>query len=363
MNEGKGETPHAWIALDAAVCGRKHVRKGMPCQDACRAFTSPRPFAVACDGRGSAPGSHWGAGEAVEAIRTAINIQHLLLETLLDHVDPPENAQCLVELLVDPLYRTACMAQKKCAEQRGGTPSDYDFTLMIFVGGTHRGLTLHVGDGAIVGEVEGQTRVLSAPENGEFANETHFVRYGRTPSMRTGWVNMADLSGVALFSDGTGEGLMESVTGNPSPSFSKIWSGMRDGSFTQSDLWEFLTREDWEPRVQDDRCLALLSRGVLRVTACGKADAATATRPCSDRQEPPRPCDSDKDPVQIELTGPKQRLAGDRFAELVDLIRYLVVLHLAILITLVLIALREGRTGVGVPDSIPPAAPAMRKEE
>lgn len=264
-------------ALSAAVCGRKHFRRDVPCQDACYAEITPRPFAVACDGRGSAPNSHWGSSRAVRDLRTWVRVNHLLLQQLLDEEVLPLEHSLMLELLEDQVHRCACMAQKACADERGGTPRDYEFTLLMFLGGKKRFLTIHVGDGAILGEWQGDTVLLSAPENGEFANHTRFVRYGSVSNFHLSLMPIHELRGVALMSDGTCDGLIEAGTFTPSPAFRHIWDGMRDGCFQRRDLLEFLTRADWEPRVQDDRCLSLLIMGAEKISPPDELASVSAT--------------------------------------------------------------------------------------
>lgn len=255
----KKPVQEAWTALAADVCGRKHFRRGLPGQDAALAITSPRPFAVVCDGRGSAANSHWGARAAVHAIRRQVTVMHNELDRLLNEADGPENTS-LLQRVAEQFYRAAAFVQKECAEERGGAPVEYEFTLLVFLAGSLHGLALHVGDGAIAIEEQSGIRLLSKPDKGEFANQTRFVRYGKTATMRHAWVDIAGLQGVAMFSDGTYEGLVEQTTDKVSLSLVNCWTGMRQGSYTRFDLLALLTDPQWEPRVQDDRCLALLSR-------------------------------------------------------------------------------------------------------
>lgn len=219
----------------------------------------PRPWAIACDGRGSAPCSHLGAEAALHHVQNFLAASESLLSALLDSPTCPQRL-LIKDLLADGVYRAAAYAQKHCADQHGGTPPDYEFTLLFCVIGKTRSFFLHVGDGAVVAEQNGTLKLLSAPQNGEFANQTTFVRYGKAAPMRAELIPARGLTGLGLFSDGTAERMVQSGTNRPAPAFTSIWEEMRGGTFQRVDLLDFLTRMDWEPKVQDDRCLALLAR-------------------------------------------------------------------------------------------------------
>lgn len=248
-----------WSPLAEAVVGRKHIRNGIPCQDACYSTNDPRPYLIACDGRGSANKSHFGANEAVKSIKRQMTISHPMLHKLLDEPETPEN-KVLLPILQDEFFRAAAVIQKELAEAHSSSPKDFEFTLILMILGKEKGFYLHIGDGALVIEENGETIVLSQPENGEFANVTNFVQYGKNAKCKAGLIDIKHVTGIAAFSDGTGEKMIQAGTGLPSPGFSQIWKGMRKKEFTKQDLLNFLTQSNWEPKVQDDRCLALLSK-------------------------------------------------------------------------------------------------------
>lgn len=248
-----------WIPIAGEVVGRKHLRSGIPCQDACIAAIDPRPYIVACDGRGSADKSHFGANDAISSIKRQMTISASILQDLLDQEDNTNEEQ-LLPILKDQFFRAAAVVQKELAEKHASSPKDFEFTLIMMILGKKKGFYLHIGDGALVIEENGETMVLSSPANGEFANVTNFVQYGKEAKMQFGLVDVKRITALAAFSDGTGEKMIQSGTGLPSPGFTDIWKNMRNDEFARKDLLNLLTRPDWEPKVQDDRCLALLSR-------------------------------------------------------------------------------------------------------
>jgi Protein phosphatase 2C len=260
----------AWLPLHCAVMGRKHYRQNIPCQDAAFAANDPRPYIVACDGRGSAAKSHFGATEAVAAIRRQMTISHSLLSELLDPTD--DSSATLLPILQDQFYRAAALVQLELAKQHNCKSKEFEFTLILMIVGLVKGFYLHIGDGALVIEKNGKTIVLSEAMNGDFANITNFVSYGTTAKMNMGLVDVADVTAIAAFSDGTAEKMIQAGTGKPTPGFAQIWKGMRQEQFGEKDLLNFLTNSDWEPKVQDDRSLSLLAKQ----TANSQTDVVTA---------------------------------------------------------------------------------------
>ena len=99
--------------------------------------------------------------------------------------------------------------------------------------------------------------------------------------MSTGLIDITAVTAIAAFSDGTGEKMIQAGTGKPTPGFAKIWQGMRTGEFGENDLMNFLTCTDWEPKVQDDRCLALLSKPTVdvKVEVPNEVDHSTPITP------------------------------------------------------------------------------------
>jgi hypothetical protein len=97
---------------------------------------------------------------------------------------------------------------------------------------------LHLGDGVVGAEIEcysgGKTLlVLSSPDNGEFANETHFVTSENAVNsirlyrgyLTTPWRSFA---GFILMSDGPESALFHKSSGNLAAACSKLLSACRE---------------------------------------------------------------------------------------------------------------------------------------
>ncbi len=249
----------AWTGAAASAPGRRHIREGIPCQDASAAGIEPRPYLVVADGRGSAEHSDIGAQAACETIPQTVKAAETLLSQVLDHEDE-ENARTLWPIATDLLFKSVQVRQAGIAGLRGLPSRQLEHTLLLAIIGTRRIATLHVGDGAIVEERGGVLGTLSAPQRGEFANITCFLGADtRADQVRTQLVPAEDVTALAAVSDGAADRMIHSQTNEPAKGFTQIFQQARDGRFRQRNILRFLTEEFWEPIVQDDRSLALLT--------------------------------------------------------------------------------------------------------
>ena len=84
-------------------------------------------------------------------------------------------------------------------------------------------LGAHVGDGVVGYLKHGDLHVISAPDNSEFANQTTFVTSGSAAeSMRLFRGSLEGVTGFILMSDGMGESLFNSRTGQLAGACSKL---------------------------------------------------------------------------------------------------------------------------------------------
>ena len=118
--------------------------------------------------------------------------------------DPLESGPLLVSAMQEKL--------QTCATEHGVPFQELASTLLFAcVRRSSRSLAYivgHLGDGVIGIRVNGITRVLSTPDNGEFANSTTFMTSHQAPTalrMHTGRVN--ESIGFILMSDGAADTL------------------------------------------------------------------------------------------------------------------------------------------------------------
>lgn len=186
-----------WLMNGTAVQGRGHISEGVPCQDKIASKSNGTTNVIAlADGAGSASLSHLGAEKCVDAIT----------QYFLDHFDEcyfgDEDSinQSIYEVLIENLQQLAI--NNNC------NIKDLASTLLCVAVTDDRVITLHLGDG-IIAYYNGQSlKVYSAPDNGEFANVTHFVTSSNALSkIRIRKEVLPDADAFYLMSDGAGTSL------------------------------------------------------------------------------------------------------------------------------------------------------------
>lgn len=155
-----------WRVFGASVRGPDHARDRMPCQDAWAWEPAGARGAALClcDGAGSAEHAEIGAGAVADAVVKALRD--------LDAVAPAALGEALRAAVA--AGRSALLDE---AASRLVTPSALACTLVAVAAAGDRVAVAHLGDGAVVGQRggSGELVVLSAPDRGEYANETWFI--------------------------------------------------------------------------------------------------------------------------------------------------------------------------------------------
>lgn len=179
----------AWSVHLASATGRHHQDEGSACQDAAAARTWPGGFAAAVsDGAGSAPRSAEGARTLVDQV-----VDLCALQAGKGGFSWADDLPRLIEQA-----RAAVLA---LAHSRGHDPRDYAATLVACVVEGSRGCFFHLGDGAGVHCGAAGVTIVSAPENGEFADETYFIT-------QEDWREHLRLTVIDAIDDGSLIGLM-----------------------------------------------------------------------------------------------------------------------------------------------------------
>ena len=151
------------------LTGSDHLEKGELSQDSATAVYRDGEFLlVVSDGAGSAKNGGLGARELVASAERAFAEFDNSLEM------NSEGVRRFVERFVTQ-FRASCSERSSAI---GEVLDDYHCTLVGAVGSADGNFcTFHVGDGAVVfvPDQEGSPGIISAPENGEYHNETFFV--------------------------------------------------------------------------------------------------------------------------------------------------------------------------------------------
>ncbi|MGE3193853.1 MAG: PP2C family serine/threonine-protein phosphatase [Microbacteriaceae bacterium] len=180
--------------------GRGHVEDGTPCQDR-TAYLNRAGIQVLClaDGAGSATRSELGAQALVD------EGCKLLAESFQQVISRNDGAQVKVEIVQRLLRRLVRVAQRRHLEMR-----DLAATFLAVAVSDSQFIAIHVGDGVIGYVKDGELKVISAPDNDEFANQTTFVTSeSAATTMRLLRGSLSGVTGFVLMSDGPANSLFD----------------------------------------------------------------------------------------------------------------------------------------------------------
>jgi len=195
------------------VRGRGHERDGTRGQDR-TAYLSLRGVQVLClaDGAGSATHSEYGAQAVVE------EGCRILTEKFADLVtsdDGHRSGREILERLRGRLDQVA--ARLDCSL------ADLASTFLAVAVSADRFVVVHIGDGVIGYIKHGDIRVVSAPDNNEFVNQTTFVTSANvSASMRLSRGSLEGVTGFIQMSDGTSASLYDYRAKKQAPACAKL---------------------------------------------------------------------------------------------------------------------------------------------
>lgn len=245
---------HRWRAVAASVRGTSHEKTRQPCQDAYHWDILPEGVlvAAAADGAGSATLADVGADVAARTAVDAIIQREAAL---------PEDDDGWRSLLTEAL-KAAREAIEVEVVAHEVTERDLATTLILVVATPELVAAAQIGDGALVaGDVEGNVIGLTAPQTGEYINQTTFLVSpdALNTAQLTVWRGAA--AHVAILSDGLQMLALKMPEGTPhAPFFSPLFrfvAGMTDETEAKEQLEAFLRSPRVRERVDDDLTLLL----------------------------------------------------------------------------------------------------------
>lgn len=195
------------------VRGRGHEADGTRGQDR-TAYLKLGGVQALClaDGAGSAPLSEFGA-QAVVDEGCAILVDRFA------ELSEENNADRARSLIMDGLLARLEVAARGLECEVAEIPS----TFLAVAASRNRFIAAHVGDGAIGYVKNGDLRIVSAPDNSEFANETTFVTSaGAVTSLRLFRGPLDGVEGFILMSDGTSDSLLDQQSHRLAPACAKL---------------------------------------------------------------------------------------------------------------------------------------------
>ena len=166
------DTQGRWKVVGASARGEAHIKSALPCQDHHYFDTwSETLVVIVCDGAGSASHSDQGARMGSEYVTKA------LIEAVRSHrVDLYRDAAALRELLEIKIRELREQLLTGNADSSQLDLSAFHATLVGLIFHPEGGFFFHIGDGAALALNAEHTKTVafSAPENGEYADQTYF---------------------------------------------------------------------------------------------------------------------------------------------------------------------------------------------
>ncbi len=209
------------ISVAGGKCaGRGHQASSTPCQDA---FAIKLYGGVGCialaDGAGSRKYSDRGAQICVDSIAVFL-AKHFDALLHQSKTRPESVSEIILQAALKALYRY--VRRKKYGIE------ELACTLLFAAYKDGNILAGHLGDGVIGIQNGEEIRILSLPENGEYANSTYFVTdKGAQSRLRIYQFEVRGKVGVMLMSDGSAESLYNRSTGELAPAVATIFGWAR----------------------------------------------------------------------------------------------------------------------------------------
>lgn len=248
-------------ACGVAVTGLSHSRKGLPCQDAVAWRSDSRPILALSDGAGSAAVSERGATALVSGVSRFLVSLEDDLSPWLD--DPAKQAPEQTMRWVRRLLVHACGILDDLARSERRDVRDLRATLLVAVVGSVRTFWWQVGDGAIVVRQGDALHALgdASKAKGEFANQTCFVDAATISEVQFGLLPTAEVSGIALMSDGGAERLVASDGSRVAARIREWFEAAASERLTRDKIvLAFHDPAMWERTSLDDRSIVLAAR-------------------------------------------------------------------------------------------------------
>lgn len=245
-----------WRVVPASVPGTSHEKRGLPCQDAhhWNRLSQGVLVAAVADGAGSAPLGEVGAAIAVQTAVETIGTRAIAWQELHDDRD--------WKTLLSETLKTAQSAIAQEAIARDVAVRDLATTLILVVATPEIVAVAQVGDGAaVVGDTQGNLIALTAPDCGEYANETTFLISENALATAQTLVWRGEALHLALFSDGLQRLALKFPEGTPhQPFFTPLFhfvTHIPDEASAKDQLLEFLRHPRITERTDDDLTILL----------------------------------------------------------------------------------------------------------
>lgn len=249
----------SWKIIAASVAGTSHVEKSLPCQDAFVSETFDAAdgevlIIVAADGAGSAKHAKIGAETACKWF--ADYIRSNWRNGTTEFFFRKDLSQISIVALQSEFAALAA--------RDGGATSDYACTLLAAAVGQDKTFFWQIGDGAIVYQENDDFKMFTAPQQGEYANSTHFVTDSTAIEFLQIGLIEKRIDEIAVFTDGLQRIALDLKSGTAhAPFFRPMFAPLQKDDFSpilNDRLVDFLKSPKINERTDDDKTLILASR-------------------------------------------------------------------------------------------------------
>lgn len=278
-------TTRQWHMVGLSIRGVAHINHDMPCQDShvWRALPGGAVVVAVADGAGSASLSQLGS------MRAALAAVEWVTELMQDSW--PRSEDEWREMLSAAL-QTAHESVLEAARRRQVEPRELATTLIVMVATPYGAAAAQVGDGAaIVMNSERDLLAITAPQRGEYINETlFFTSPDYLKSMQFAlW--QGNVAGLCVISDGLQLLALKMPDSTPHPAFFapllQLLEASDDMRDAEAELRNFLGSDRIRQRADDDLTL------VLGTLECRKTENHASACDEPDRAEPGDPPGTD----------------------------------------------------------------------
>jgi hypothetical protein len=210
----------------------------------------PALIIAVADGAGTAPASFHGAKTAVDSV-----LAHFTASIA--------DGRPIVRDDMSQCFAAARERVLDVAAEYEHEARDYACTLLVVVATEEATLAGQIGDGAIVLD-DGTLRVASWPQQGEYANATHFL-VEVDAMQQLAIVEAGPAQRVAVFSDGLQGLALEYETKTPyapffTPFFDYLETSLKPNDEIERELCAYLESGSVNARTDDDKSLVLAVR-------------------------------------------------------------------------------------------------------
>lgn len=237
------------------IQGLSHIARGEVCQDYSEVVTvNGITTMLISDGLGSCSHSEFGSEAMGDIVPTLMGSS---FEELFSNDDGAVVRCSIMKILETHLRR---IATKHDVER------NQVYCTLSFVSFNEKGdfLLFHVGDGAILSQLNGEDRVLGQPQNGNTSRETvpAAIQFMEDVHLAKGNIVDRKIPGFFLCSDGMTDVVVSGALKDPkvvkSDKFHTIMESVDNGSLTRKNGSEFLKAFIQRPSYTDDISFAAI---------------------------------------------------------------------------------------------------------